>query len=226
VDSITQFGQLLSAYDPLRILEAVPRWAHSALDLGCGDGYLSYLLAKRGIHVTAVDVSLTRLEKFRDIARAYGITQIQADVRQTGLSSGSFDLVICSEVLEHIPDYHNVLKEAYRILKDEGHMIITVPYKENLKPIVCPHCLKVFYQDGHLHRFDRRNLARKLKNTGFEIRRQKTFRSRGVVHLQHHLRLRYGALLRALDAIFSKLLPEWTFYLFIEAVKKGRCGPR
>jgi len=215
-DSNSYFQQMIR-YD--RILKAIPKGIGSVVDLGCGDGYLSYLLAKSGLQVTAVDLSQNRLMKFQKVAQKFGIRQIQTDITQTGLPDESFDLVVCSEVLEHILAYEKVLKEAHRLLRRQGHLIVTVPYKETLKVIICPHCLKPFYQDGHLHRFDRKNLAQKLQESGFEVLKQKTFRSRGVVHIQHHLRIRYGLFLKTLDAVFSKVLPEWTFYLLIQAVK-------
>ncbi len=202
-----------------RVLKYLPGRGGTVVDLGCGDGYLSYLIAQRNYRVISVDIAATRLQKLKEKREEQSIKLLQADIKRTGLADRTVDTVVCSEVLEHIPDYEEVLQEAYRILKPGGQFIVTVPYKENLKTIICPYCHRAFHPDGHVHRFDRENLAASLHRTGFRVLRQKTFRNKFLVHVQYHLKLKYGWFLRAADALLCALMPEFTWYLLIVARK-------
>jgi ubiquinone/menaquinone biosynthesis C-methylase UbiE len=202
------------------VLKQLPQSATHVVDLGCGDGYLSYLMARAGHVVTSVDLSANRLKKFEEVARKYHIQQVQADIKNTGLPAGYFDAVVCSEVIEHIEGYEDVLREAYRILKPGGTFIVTVPYNEELKIIICPHCHKPFYRDGHVNSFNKKNLAESLQQAGFVVELQTTFRSKLSVHIQYHFKLKYGFFLKGMDWFFSKLRPNFTFYLLVKSRKK------
>ncbi len=202
------------------VLKHLPKTATRVVDLGCGDGYLSYLMAKSGHIVTSVDLSANRLKKFEQVAKEYHMEQVQADIKRTNLPSAFYDAVVCSEVLEHIEGYEDVLREANRILKPGGTFLVTVPYNEQLKILICPHCHKPFYRDGHVNSFNKKNLAESLAKSGFYVERQTTFRSKLSVHLQYHFKLKYGIFLKGIDWIFSKMLPNFTFYLLVKSQKK------
>ena len=200
-----------------RILDSVAPTGQ-IIDFGCGDGFLSNLLAQKGLDVVSVDLALSRLRKTKSACAHDSF--VLTNIEKSGLKSDIFDFLVCSEVLEHIPNYPHVVDEMFRILKPGGKAIITVPYKENLKTFICPHCQESFHPDGHLHRFDKTNLADTFKQAGFKIKSQTTFRHKLLVQVQYHLKLRYGFLLRNLDRLFSTINPEFTWYLMIEAEKK------
>lgn len=202
-----------------RILQLLPDESQKILDLGCGDGYLSYLMARAKHQVTAFDLSINRLEKFKNIATEYAIEQQIGDVKSTGFPENTFDIIICSEVIEHIDEYEKVLQEAYRILKPEGQFIVSVPHDEPRKIITCPHCLKQFYRNGHINRFTRQNLPEALQEHQFQVLKIKTIRSKVLNQFQYHLKLKYGVLLKFWDRMLSFLFPKYTFYLIIVAQK-------
>lgn len=187
------------------------------VDFGCGDGFLSNLLALKGLNVVSVDLALSRLKKTK-LACAHD-SFVLTNIEKSGFKSNCVDFIVCSEVLEHIPNYPHVINEMLRILKPGGKAIITVPYKEKLKTYICPHCHESFHPDGHLHRFDKNNLAEAFRHAGFRITKQKSFRHKLLVQLQYHLKMKYGFLLRNLDRFFSAVHPEFTWYLMIEAEK-------
>ncbi|GAC1384874.1 MAG: hypothetical protein NVSMB33_13600 [Ktedonobacteraceae bacterium] len=97
------------------------------LDAGCGQGYLSRLLAKRGASVTGVEPS----EAFytyalrREQTEQLGIHYVQADL-STWTSPNTFDFVIANMVLMDIPDYEPALKNCVAALGSTGGLIFSI----------------------------------------------------------------------------------------------------
>src|SRR4030042_3603507 len=101
------------------------------LDAGCGSGrHLRGLAAIPGVKYFGVDTKQEDLDKaaasLKDIpgvvADDYQITK--ADIRNLPFETAFFDCVICSEVLEHIPQDDEAVKELVRVLKPEGSFVI------------------------------------------------------------------------------------------------------
>jgi len=87
------------------------------LDLGCGDG----IFLKQG--EVGIDISRKRLERARQKTERL----IEGDAQNTPFKNKSFNSILCTELLEHVPDYLKTLKEIHRTLKDDGQAIITIP---------------------------------------------------------------------------------------------------
>ncbi len=90
-------------------------------------------------------------------------------------ADNSFDLVLCSHVLEHIPDDKKALQEIYRVLKPSGKAILLVPLDAKLEKtyedftIVSPEeRLKAFGQTDHVRMYGT-DFDAKIKNIGFEV---------------------------------------------------------
>lgn len=108
-----------------------------ALDLGCGEGrHLHALYYARHVHVIGVDLGLEDLQKARaafalnplyEAGGARHFSFAMADALALPFPDRCFNLVICSEVLEHIPDYQTALDEVYRVLKPGGTLAVSVP---------------------------------------------------------------------------------------------------
>ncbi len=100
-----------------------------ALDLGCGTGAMAVRLARLGIHVTLLDSSAEMLDIAQRAARQAGVTAKLAwkhgDVAQlTNLfHAGSFDLILCHNVLEYVEDPDAVLCAAARALRDSSAIL-------------------------------------------------------------------------------------------------------
>ncbi|WP_225228761.1 class I SAM-dependent methyltransferase [Bacillus sp. PS06] len=98
------------------------------LDAGCGEGYLSRLLAERGANVTAVDYSTKMLElaKTKTTAES-GISYHYGNCENlVFLSTKTFDMIISNMVIQDLADYDAALSEMYRLLKDNGYFIFSI----------------------------------------------------------------------------------------------------
>jgi ubiquinone/menaquinone biosynthesis C-methylase UbiE len=99
------------------------------LDAGCGEGHLLKFLSKRKAEYFGIDITDVALEKAR--IRFPEGKFYKMDLTKLEFPDESFDCITCSEVLEHIYLYKDVLKELIRVLKKDGLLIITFPNETN-----------------------------------------------------------------------------------------------
>jgi 2-polyprenyl-3-methyl-5-hydroxy-6-metoxy-1,4-benzoquinol methylase len=97
------------------------------LDVGAGDGWLAAQVAQRlkPAYVSATDLSMTAAAG----ARERGLDAIVASTDGGALPvrSGSLDVLIMSEVIEHLVDTDGAMDEAYRVLSPGGHLVLSTP---------------------------------------------------------------------------------------------------
>lgn len=98
------------------------------LDAGCGQGYLSRLLAKRGAQVTGVEPAEAwyRYAQRQEAAEQLGITYQQADLSSWTSPSETFDYVIANMVFMDIPDFQPALHNCVQALKHRGELIFSL----------------------------------------------------------------------------------------------------
>ncbi|MDX1980818.1 MAG: methyltransferase domain-containing protein [Bryobacteraceae bacterium] len=100
------------------------------VDLGSGSGYGTAALAESAAHVTGVEISD---EAVRYAAERYASPKVEfvnASATETGLEKGSYDLVVAFEVIEHLSNWADLLREAKRLLKPSGQLIISTPNRD------------------------------------------------------------------------------------------------
>jgi 2-polyprenyl-3-methyl-5-hydroxy-6-metoxy-1,4-benzoquinol methylase len=99
-----------------------------ALDAGCGIGLYSFELKKIGFNVTGVDIEKDKIETAKKIAKKSkkNINFLVQDLTNLKIKE-RFDLIICSDVLEHIKEDKNALENISKVLNKEGKLILTVP---------------------------------------------------------------------------------------------------
>jgi 2-polyprenyl-6-hydroxyphenyl methylase/3-demethylubiquinone-9 3-methyltransferase len=90
------------------------------LDLGCGAGFLTNVLAQEGYQVTGVDISASSLNVARNEDATQGVDYLQGDVHELPFADESFDAVSALDLLEHVGEPKQVIKEAARVLKPGG----------------------------------------------------------------------------------------------------------
>ena len=96
----------------------------SILDIGCGTGYITKSLMAYSPNCIACDLDISRLKLAREYTNE-GIPFIVADVTQLPFKRANFDLVMATEVLEHVPNIEAVLREIKVISR--SYVLITVP---------------------------------------------------------------------------------------------------
>ena len=147
------------------------------LDLGCGFGRHAYEFARRGASIVALDAGRDEVVQVRATFGAMAeageidldttrVAAVQGDALQLPFADGTFNRVICSEVLEHILDDEAVMAELSRVLADDGTMAVTVP---RFGPELVNWALSDEYYDtpgGHVRIYRRSTLLERLAGAG------------------------------------------------------------
>ena len=97
------------------------------LDVGCGNGIISMHLGRLGYNVLGVELSEDALEVAKRNNDLENVEFRQENAEKLQLEGLKFDVVICSEVLEHLFEPENLLLPLHALLKDDGIFIATVP---------------------------------------------------------------------------------------------------
>ncbi len=231
---------VLPAYDLIalqrrRLLRRVESGS-TVLDAGCGDGSMALLLAGRGCRVVAVSSDAAALADARRRREEAGIGSERLEFRlhdlRCGPVDGSFDVVLCLDVLEHIRDDAAVLTHLANALRPGGRLLLTVP-NLNAPPLEGDH-VSAEENGGHVRQgYSREDLRLLLSEAGFEpiewgsfaglvtqtamnvSRRLERRRSRTA----RILRVAWLAVMRSLT-VLDALFPGRDYGLFVEARKR------
>jgi SAM-dependent methyltransferase len=126
-----QWGDPLLRHLTDKILKLVDVPGGRALDVGCGAGRLATALGRRGFQVDGVDVEERVVEQAGQLAAAAGVGArfFVADFTKadTRFADEKYDLVVCSEVLEHVEGWRDVVANIARVLKPGGLLVLTTP---------------------------------------------------------------------------------------------------
>lgn len=111
-----------SSVNMIRRLKTIPAGTH-ALDLGCGQGKNAVELAKRGVKVTAIDMSDVALQQAAERKREAGLTDyprfVQMNAEEVEFKPQSFDLVYGAGIIHHL-ELRSVMPRIARMLKPDG----------------------------------------------------------------------------------------------------------
>jgi SAM-dependent methyltransferase len=153
------------------------------LDFGCYDGYLvRRLRALNKVRGVGIDISPRAIALARQAAEQEGLDGLEfivTDGANLPFPNDSFDVVICSEILEHVPDLDAVLAEIARVLVKGGRLYATMP--NSLSDVWQPFhalCRRVDLVEGHLRRMTRTEFIAALQRHGLQPTR---VRYRGFV---------------------------------------------
>lgn len=132
----------------METIKMIPEGVNSIIDVGCGDGLLTNQLLDKYEKVLGVDVS-------REALQYVQAEKLVAGMDHLPLSDQSFDLAVCTEVIEHLPYpvYEKSLLELQRVARK--YLLITVPNDEFLRDrfVKCPLCYCTYHRYRHLRSF-------------------------------------------------------------------------
>lgn len=152
-------------------------------EIGPGSGVYLPTLATEFERVTAADIEDAFLENARQLASKYqNIEVLRTDITQSQLPEAAFDLVLCSEVIEHISNSPAALLQLHRILRPDGRLILSTPHRWStlettarlaLKPgfIQLTRLIysKPVFETGHINLMTRGTPEHQLQDSRFEI---------------------------------------------------------
>jgi 2-polyprenyl-3-methyl-5-hydroxy-6-metoxy-1,4-benzoquinol methylase len=140
------------------IINRVPKNSEIILDVGCGEAWVAEHFLKKGRKVISMDISETNPVKAIKTYHSENHAGLIADVFHLPIKDNSVDCIIASEIIEHVINPVEFIKELLRALKPGGKLIITTPYNEKLEYQLCVHCNKPTTKHAHLHTFDEKNI--------------------------------------------------------------------
>jgi len=121
---------------------------NKVLEIGCGNGDSSLVMAKKGFQVTGIDLSEFGIKQAKEIVKNNNLQDkaqfFVMDATELSFPDNSFDTIVIPEVLEHIRSSKKILEEAIRVLRNGGRIIISVP--DGLLIPWQGH-LRIFFQD-------------------------------------------------------------------------------
>jgi 2-polyprenyl-3-methyl-5-hydroxy-6-metoxy-1,4-benzoquinol methylase len=157
-----------------RFLQNIPP-ASVVLDVGCGNGSFIALFQDRNWQLHGSDLSPSGIEIARKTSPGINFFLADGQTLCTHFLAtfGPVDVVLSTEVIEHLYDPRNFLRNCYTLLKPHGTIVLTTPYHGYLKNLLLAISGKmdqhftVLWDHGHIKFWSRKTLETALKEAGF-----------------------------------------------------------
>lgn len=159
-----------SPHSPHMIISNLILPGTSVLDLGCNTGMLGRLLAKKKVTIDGVDINPKVLKR----AQPYYRHLYQKDLSQKLNLKGKYDYVVMSDILEHLAQPCLLIKESRKLLKKDGHLIVSLPNIARLEirlKFLLGHFdyLPGILSPDHLRHFTFKSGRQLIENGGFQV---------------------------------------------------------
>jgi 2-polyprenyl-6-hydroxyphenyl methylase/3-demethylubiquinone-9 3-methyltransferase len=145
------------------------------LDVGCGSGFNAAKLAERGCQVVGIDMSVEGIALARQAYPGVRFEVLPADDKLLAtLNEPPFDLIVSTEVVEHLYDPRAYVKGCFSALRPGGRLVLSTPYHGYLKNLVLAVLGKwdshasPLWDCGHIKLWSRKTLSVLLREPGFE----------------------------------------------------------
>lgn len=151
------------------ISSLIPPSSGLALDIGCGPGVYAYDLTLKGYNVVSLDISTSYIKEAIDFSRRMGIwgrvDHLTGHGEWLPFKSNTFDLILISEVLEHLTQPLACIREMKRVSKANGVFVISVPSALSLTENI----LRLIGFKGHLWHFTPSHILGALRENSMAI---------------------------------------------------------
>lgn len=120
----------------------------SILDLGCGNGWFSSLLANnKKLEVVGMDVNLKELKQAAKVFKLSNLKFLQGDIFQTNFLQNTFDFITLNAVIQYFENLNNLLPKLFKILKPGGEIhIIDSPFYTSEEVITAKERTNIYYK--------------------------------------------------------------------------------
>ena len=169
------------------------------LDIGCAQGFFLYNASRAGYTTKGIEISQDAAEY---AIREFGLDIEAKPFEELRFPENCFDVVTLWQVLEHVPYPLTVLKEAHRILKPEGLLVVSTP---NIEGIPAKILRKKWWDIKRLHinQFSTKTLTDILKNAGFGNTSSVSYRGFVSLSILLTMVLKYLDAYERLKALFN-----------------------
>ncbi len=141
------------------------------LDLACGEGHITNVINEKysGAEVSGLDYSVSAIKYANKHFK--GIDFIVGNAYMLPYSEGYFDVVVCNNIWEHVPDPLLLLSQIKKVLKKNGHIIISTPSRFRFRNIIRVLLGKpvVFMSEHHVTEYTVGQIYEQMRYGGFDI---------------------------------------------------------
>lgn len=160
-----------------KVQALLPRPPAKVVDLGCGNGFFAGQLAAAGFDVIGVEPSPDGCANARAMNPSVRFIQASMDEDLASMIGEGFDVVLATEVIEHLYFPRQLLRAANRLLRPGGIALVTTPYHGYWKNLALSVAgawdrhLTVSWDGGHIKFFSTRTLGAMIEESGLRLKR-------------------------------------------------------
>ncbi len=143
------------------------------LEVGCAQGYYLSKVIKKTKNVFGIEVR----KDFVKFANKTGAKVLLASATNLPFKKNEFDYVLCTEVLEHVPNWEKAVSEIYKVTKKNGRVIITVPLEKSFFWKVFSLVYPPEEYRGHINLVTSELVEKIFKKNGFKLKKRKFIQS-------------------------------------------------
>ena len=190
------------------------------LDIGSGGGRQLVELSRAGACPIGLDLALLNLQKIKErlVEDKVKVSRLVAgDAYAIPFRNASLDVIIFSEVLEHLGKPTDAIVETVRVLKPTGILVISVPFREKIIQHLCIHCNRLTPANAHLHSFDEQAIQSLLAGLPVMVIKEVFFHSKvmNLLNLPYRLRHFPYTIWRFIDRLFNLVFRCPYYYAII-----------
>jgi len=189
------------------IISVIPKQSKIILDIGCGSGWVAKYFSNKNKTTISTDLAFKNVAKSKQLTNLGNHFGVVTDSFNPSFKIGNIDTIISSEVIEHVTNPKAFIKSLYQLLPNKGILVISTPYNEIIRYILCTHCNKKTPIHAHLHSFTEKyftDVNRELINSDIKYY---IFGNKLLIFLRTYVVLRFlpFKLWKMIDSFFNKI---------------------